>query len=150
MNVLAVTFNVAFFFAVEVVYGLSLDLIIVGTVIRLFLRPVPVGFTRAMNIVAFIVAATATVMSLVYFAEYYFAWRHGNPYEIWAFLRSRIAGPVTDLVHWVHPAFPKLPWAPHWWAYYALIITNLCMELLWIPAVRRRGRCSFYALPYRL
>ena len=136
---LAATFNVAFFFVVGVVYGLSLELIVVGTVVRLFLRSAaPVGYIRAMKIVAYVLATTAALISFAYFSEYYSAWRHGNRYETYSLLRSRVAGPVTDLAHWVHPAFPKLPWAPYWWAYYTTIITVLGVESLWIPAVRRR------------
>ena len=135
---LAIANTVRFFLAARVFYDLSLALIVVGTVLRFLFRPAPVGFVRAMNIVAYVVAATAAVICFGYFVGFYMVWRGDNHNGSWTSLRDRVAGPATDLIHWIHPAFPKLPWAPYWWIFYAPIMADLGVGLLWFPVVRRR------------
>ena len=93
---------------------------------------------RHIDVMCKIILLTGTIVGYAYIMEFFIAWYGGNPYEIWAFLRSRVAGPVTDFVHMVHPAFPKLPWAPYWWAYYCMMSFNvLSPQFFWFRFCRR-------------
>ena len=85
-----------------------------------------------------IILLTGTIVGYAYIMEFFVAWYSGNPYEVWAFLRGRVAGPVTDFVHYIHPAFPLLPHAPYWWAYYFMMSFNvLSPQFFWFKFCRR-------------
>ncbi|MBE7156830.1 MAG: polysulfide reductase NrfD [Rhodospirillales bacterium] len=93
---------------------------------------------RHIDVMAKIILMTGSIVGYAYIMEFFVAWYGGNMYEVWAFLRSRVAGPVTDLIHFVHPAFPKLPWAPYWWAYYCMMSFNvLSPQFFWFKWCRR-------------
>ena len=93
---------------------------------------------RHIDVMAKIILLTGSIVGYAYIMEFFIAWYGGNPYEIWAFLRSRVAGPVTDVIHYFHPAFPKLPWAPYWWAYYAMMSCNVISpQFFWFKWCRR-------------
>ena len=99
---------------------------------------------RHIDVMCKIILLTGTIVGYAYIMEFFIAWYGGNPYEIWAFLRCRVAGPVTDVIAWAvtkagHPdAFPKLPWAPYWWAYYCMMSFNVISpQLFWFRFCRR-------------
>ncbi len=93
---------------------------------------------RHIDVMCKIILLTGSIVGYAYFMEFFMAWYSGNPYEMWAFLRSRVAGPVTDMVHFIHPAFPKLPWAPYWWAYYCMMSCNVISpQVFWFRFCRR-------------
>ena len=93
---------------------------------------------RHIDVMCKIILLTGTIVGYAYIMEFFVAWYSGNMFEVWAFLRSRVAGPVTDFVHLVHPAFPKLPHAPYWWAYYCMMSFNvLAPQLFWFRFCRR-------------
>ena len=135
---LAASYNFVFFFAAGCVFGAAAVALVAMAAGGLWLGPMPPGYLRAMRVVAIVLAVASAVVGYASISEYVYAYRGGNRYEIWALLRNRAAGPVTDLVHWVHPAFPRLPWAPYWWAYYYGMAGILVPQLLWIPSVRKR------------
>jgi Ni/Fe-hydrogenase subunit HybB-like protein len=87
---------------------------------------------RHVDVMAKIILLTGSIVGYAYIMEFFVAWYSGNMYEQWAFLRSRAAGPVTDLLG-LH-----LPWAPYWWAYYAMMSCNvLSPQLFWFRWCRR-------------
>ena len=93
---------------------------------------------RHIDVMAKIILLTGSIVGYAYIMEFFIAWYGGNQYEVWAFLRSRVAGPVTDVIHYFHPAFPKLPWAPYWWAYYCMMSCNvLSPQFFWFRWCRR-------------
>ena len=93
---------------------------------------------RHIDVMCKIILLTGTIVGYAYIMEFFVSWYSGNPYEVWAFLRGRVAGPVTDLVHAIHPAFPQLPWAPYWWAYYCMMSFNvLSPQFFWFKFCRR-------------
>ena len=93
---------------------------------------------RHIDVMAKIILMTGSIVGYAYIMEFFVAWYGGNMYEVWAFLRGRVAGPVTDLIHYVHPAFPKLPWAPYWWAYYCMMSFNVISpQFFWFKKARR-------------
>ncbi len=136
---LASTPTYRFFFAVGWVYTSAGELLILGALAGFFLRPAPPVYQRVMTGLAFVFLAVSMVCVYAYAREFVDEIRSTDPYESYAFLRTRVAGPATDLFHWVHPSFPLLPWSPYWWAYYSMIAGVFCPQFFWIPAVRRRS-----------
>ncbi len=51
---------------------------------------------RHIDVMAKIILLTGTIVGYAYIMEFFIAWYGGNMYEEHAFLRSRVAGPVTD------------------------------------------------------
>ena len=104
---------------------------------------------RHIDVMAKIILMTGTIVGYAYIMEFFIAWYGGNMYEEHAFLRSRVAGPLTDLVHYLVPSFPKLPHAPYWWAYYAMMSCNVISpQFFWFKWCRRHiwfvfGICMF-------
>ena len=104
---------------------------------------------RHIDVMAKIILMTGTIVGYAYIMEFFIAWYGGNMYEEHAFLRSRVAGPVTDIVHYFVPSFPRLPWAPYWWAYYCMMSCNvLSPQFFWFKWCRRHiwfvfGICMF-------
>ena len=93
---------------------------------------------RHIDVMAKIILMTGTIVGYAYIMEFFVSWYGGNMYEEHAFLRSRVAGPVPDLVHAVYPPFPKLPWAPYWWAYYCMMSFNVISpQFFWFKWCRR-------------
>lgn len=93
---------------------------------------------RHIDVMCKIILLTGSIVGYAYIMEFFVSWYSGNMFEQWAFLRSRVAGPVTDLIHLVHPASPKLPWAPYWWAYYCMMSCNVISpQVFWFKFCRR-------------
>ena len=94
---------------------------------------------RHIDVMAKIILLTGSIVGYAYIMEFFVSWYGGNPYERYAFLRSRAAGPVTDLIHWAAPGLmPKLPWAPYWWAYYSMMSCNVISpQFFWFKWCRR-------------
>ncbi len=101
---------------------------------------------RHVDVMAKIILMTGTIVGYAYIMEFFIAWYGGNMYEEHAFLRSRVAGPVTDLVHAIYHPFPKLPWAPYWWAYYSMMTCNVITpQIFWFKRNRRSIWTVFWA-----
>ena len=94
---------------------------------------------RHIDVMCKIILLTGTIVGYAYIMEFFIAWYGGNPNEVYAFLRSRVAGPVTDGLHALFPnKVPVLPWAPYWWAYYCMMSFNvLSPQLFWFRFCRR-------------
>jgi Ni/Fe-hydrogenase subunit HybB-like protein len=73
-----------------------------------------------------IILLTGTIVGYAYAMEFFMAWYGANPYEIWVFLRNRVADPYV-----FGPLF-GVPPAPYWWAYWAMIGCNvLAPQVFW-------------------
>ena len=98
---------------------------------------------RHIDVMSKIILLTGTIVGYAYIMEFFVSWYSGNPYEQYSFLRARGAGPVTDLLGM------NLPWAPYWWAYYAMMTCNVISpQLFWFRFCRRNlwvvfGVCMF-------
>ena len=94
---------------------------------------------RHIDVMCKIILMTGSIVGYAYIMEFFVAWYSGNPYERYAFLRSRAAGPVTDALHYLFPnSVPSLPWAPYWWAYYCMMSFNvLSPQFFWFRFCRR-------------
>ena len=101
---------------------------------------------RHIDVMAKIILLTGSIVGYAYIMEFFVAWYSGNMYEGYAFLRSRAAGPVTDFLHFLNPKFPSLPWAPYWWAYYAMMSCNVITpQVFWFRWSRRNLWVVFIA-----
>ena len=109
----------------------------------IFIRPKPVGYARFLDILAFVLVAASAVVIYAHVWELLGVLHSDNPYEQYAFLHGRFAGPITDLIHFVHPAFPSVPWARYWWAYYFGFAAYLAPQLFWISVFRRHSLLTF-------
>ncbi len=78
-----------------------------------------------------IILLTGSIVGYAYAMEFFMAWYSGSPYEIWVFLRNRVADPFI---------FSKLfdvPPAPYWWAYWAMIFCNVAVpQVFWFKKMR--------------
>ena len=94
---------------------------------------------RHIDVMCKIILMTGSIVGYAYIMEFFVAWYSGNPFERYAFLRSRAAGPVTDVLHYFFPnVMPSLPWAPYWWAYYCMMSFNvLSPQIFWFRFCRR-------------
>ena len=95
---------------------------------------------RHVDVMAKIILMTGSIVGYAYIMEFFVSWYGGNMYEEHAFLRSRVAGPVTDLATKIlgEKTFPYLPWAPYWWAYYCMMGFNvLTPQIFWFKKCRR-------------
>ena len=94
---------------------------------------------RHIDVMCKIILLTGTIVGYAYIMEFFVAWYSGNQYEVWAFLRGRVAGPLTDFIHYhVNSKFPLLPHAPYWWAYYCMMSFNvLSPQFFWFKWCRR-------------
>lgn len=120
--------NFAFFFVAGWISLAAAELLTLAALTRLFLRPVP-WVASTTGALAFVLLAASSICGIAYVWEMIAAFQGNNPYEGYAFLRSRVAGPATDLLHYVHPAFPRMPWAPYWWAYYLMLTAKFLPQL---------------------
>jgi molybdopterin-containing oxidoreductase family membrane subunit len=78
-----------------------------------------------------IILLTGSIVGYAYAMEFFIAWYSANPYEIWVFLRNRVANPLTEY-------FFHIPRAPYWWAYSAMIFCNvLSPQVFWWKKNRR-------------
>jgi Ni/Fe-hydrogenase subunit HybB-like protein len=78
-----------------------------------------------------IILLTGSIVGYAYAMEFFMAWYGANPYEIWVFLRNRVADPFI-----FGPMF-KVPAAPYWWAYWAMIGCNvLAPQVFWFKKNR--------------
>ncbi len=94
---------------------------------------------RHIDVMCKIILLTGTIVGYAYIMEFFVSWYSGNQFEQYAFLRSRAAGPVTDVLHHFFPdKVPSLPWAPYWWAYYCMMSFNvLAPQFFWFRFCRR-------------
>lgn len=98
---------------------------------------------RHIDVMAKIILLTGTIVGYAYIMEFFVAWYSGNPYEISAFLRHRVAGPFYEIYRFLHQAVgagevPRLPWAPYWWAYLCMMSCNvLAPQFFWFRWCRR-------------
>ncbi len=94
---------------------------------------------RHIDVMAKIILLTGSIVGYAYIMEFFVSWYSGNPYEQYAFIRNRAAGPVTDLLHWVMPGVVgKMPWGPYWYYYYAMMTCNvLTPQIFWFRWCRR-------------
>ena len=94
---------------------------------------------RHIDVMCKIILMTGSIVGYAYIMEFFVAWYSGNPFERYAFLRSRAAGPATDVLHYFFPnVMPSLPWAPYWWAYYCMMSFNvLSPQIFWFRFCRR-------------
>ena len=119
------------------------EMLAVAALAGIFIRPKPVGYARTLDILAFVLVAASAAIISAYVWEMLRALRSDNPYERYAFLHGRFAGPITDLIHFVHPIFPAIPWAPYWWVSYFGFAAYLAPQLFWIPVFRRQSLLTF-------
>ena len=78
-----------------------------------------------------VVLATGSIVGYAYMMEFFIAWYGGSPYELWAFIRNRVADPFI-----FGPLF-KVPAAPYWWAYWSMITCNVITpHLFWSKKIR--------------
>ncbi len=78
-----------------------------------------------------IILLTGSIVGYAYAMEFFMAWYGANPYEIWVFLRNRVADPYV-----FGPLF-NVPPAPYWWAYWAMIGCNvLAPQVFWFKKNR--------------
>ncbi len=74
-----------------------------------------------------IILLTGSMVGYAYTMEFFMAWYGANPYEIWLFLRNRVADPFILGPHVFHT-----PPAPYWWAYWSMITCNvLAPQVFW-------------------
>ena len=66
-----------------------------------------------------IILLTGSIVGYAYAMEFFIAWYSANPYEIWVFLRNRVADPL------IFRHLFNVPAAPYWWAYWAMIFCNV-------------------------
>ena len=93
---------------------------------------------RHIDVMAKIILMTGSIVGYAYIMEFFVSWYSGNPYEGWAFLRGRVAGPFYEILRFFHPSSPKLPWAPYWWAYLCMMSFNvLSPQFFWFRWCRR-------------
>ena len=98
---------------------------------------------RHIDVMCKIILLTGSIVGYAYIMEFFVAWYSGNGYERYAFLRSRAAGPVTDVLAYFG-LMPKLPHAPYWWAYYAMMSCNVITpQIFWFKFCRRNLWCVF-------
>ena len=80
-----------------------------------------------------IILLTGSIVGYAYAMEFFIAWYGANPYEIWVFLRNRVADPFI-----IGPAL-GIPAAPYWWAYWLMITFNVISpQFFWWRSNRRR------------
>ncbi len=80
---------------------------------------------RHVDVMAKIILMTGSIVGYAYIMEFFIAWYSGNMYEDRAFLRSRVAGPVTDLVIQIVAERSHAAVRPYWWAYYCMMSFNV-------------------------
>lgn len=86
---------------------------------------------RHVELMCKVILATGSIVGYAYGMEFFIAWYGGSPYELWAFLRNRVADPFI-----FGPLF-KVPPAPYWWAYWMMISCNVISpHLFWSKKLR--------------
>jgi molybdopterin-containing oxidoreductase family membrane subunit len=86
---------------------------------------------RHIELMCKVLLATGSIVGYAYGMEFFIAWYGGSPYELWAFLRNRVADPYI-----FGPLF-KVPPAPYWWAYWSMISCNVISpHLFWSKKLR--------------
>ena len=79
-----------------------------------------------------IVLLTGSIVGYAYLMELFIALYSGNPFEKWVFLRNRVADPF------VFGPLMDVPAAPYWWAYWAMMISNVVApQLFWFKRIRK-------------
>jgi len=79
-----------------------------------------------------IVLLTGSIVGYAYLMELFIALYSGNPFEKWVFLRNRVADPF------VFGPLMDVPAAPYWWAYWAMMISNVVVpQLFWFKRIRK-------------
>jgi molybdopterin-containing oxidoreductase family membrane subunit len=78
-----------------------------------------------------IILLTGSMVGYAYAMEFFMAFYSTNPYEVFLFLRNRVADPFV-----FGPLF-HVPPAPYWWAYWSMITCNVISpQVFWF----RRNR----------
>jgi len=78
-----------------------------------------------------IILLTGSIVGYAYAMEFFMAWYGANQYEIWLFLRNRVADPII-CEHFLH-----IPRAPYWWAYWSMITCNvIAPQVFWFKKNR--------------
>ncbi|HWL51854.1 MAG TPA: NrfD/PsrC family molybdoenzyme membrane anchor subunit [Chthoniobacteraceae bacterium] len=78
-----------------------------------------------------IILLTGSMVGYAYAMEFFMAWYSGSPYEIWVFLRNRVADPF------IFSKIFDVPPAPYWWAYWSMIFCNvMAPQVFWFKRMR--------------